>query len=80
MERKYSFGEIESMRRALEWSYPSGVSYYAAERSKEIEERVRTFMVGGVEPQEVVDECNKILNAQLQAQMQYSPNFAKVSK
>lgn len=60
-QRRYSFNEIELMRQMLSMSYPDGVCYMADERSKEIEERVRTLMVGGVDPQEVVENCRKIV-------------------
>lgn len=69
-ERRYSFSEIQAMRNALRLSYPSGVSYYEDQRSKEIEERVRTLMVGGVDPKEVIAECEKRMAAEQQAQIE----------
>lgn len=53
MPRKYSLAEIDTMRRDTEWSYPSGVSYYAAERAAEVERKLRTYMMAGVEPAEL---------------------------
>lgn len=61
-ERKYSFSEIESMRSALAMSYPTAISYNASERSKEVEERVRTLMIGGVDPSEVIDKCSQVVS------------------
>lgn len=58
-ERRYSFREVEAMRAALAMGYPCGVSYSPAERSREIEDRIRTYMAGNVDPQEVIDGCRK---------------------
>jgi hypothetical protein len=62
-ERKYSFSEIECMRRALAWTYPPMQTYYPEERTREIEERLRTLLIAGVDPQEVIDEAHKTMEA-----------------
>lgn len=51
--RKYTLAEIDQMRRDIEWSYPSGVSYYPDARSAEIERRLQTYMANGTTPGEV---------------------------
>lgn len=60
MTRKYTVAEIDRMRRAIEWSYPSGVTYYQAERSAEIEDRLRTYMVNGTDPSELEQAMREI--------------------
>lgn len=65
MDRKYSVYDIDAMRKAVErfgWMANSG-SYYPADRAKEIEERVRTYMVAGVDPDELKDDLEKIWEA-----------------
>jgi len=54
-ERKYSVSEIDRMRKAIEWSFPTGVSYDAVDRAAEIEERLRTYMLNGTDPKELED-------------------------
>lgn len=49
-ERKYSIGEIDRMRKAIEWCYPTGVPYLAAERAADVENRLRTYMQNGTDP------------------------------
>jgi hypothetical protein len=51
-ERKYSITEIDRMRIAIRWSYPSGV-YYSNERTADIENRLRTYMQNGTDPEEL---------------------------
>jgi ABC-type glycerol-3-phosphate transport system substrate-binding protein len=75
-ERKYSYGEIEAMRQALTWDYPSGVGFYPEERTKEIEERIRTLMVGGVDPQEVLDQVQKNQAQRQKAELGYAAALA----
>lgn len=64
--RKYSVSEIDQMRRNIEHSYPSGVAYYAEERSKQIEDRLRTYMLNGTEPSELAEMCQAAMRANQQ--------------
>jgi glutamyl/glutaminyl-tRNA synthetase len=70
MSRKYSVEEIDAMRKSIEWSYPSGVSYYAHERSAEIENRLRTYMQNGTTPAELKEMEDRALQREMQAQEQ----------
>lgn len=70
-ERKYSFSEIESMRQAISWSYPCNVPFYPEQRTKEIEERVRTLIVGGVDPHEVIEQCRAQFAQQQKAEAEW---------
>jgi ABC-type glycerol-3-phosphate transport system substrate-binding protein len=54
-QRKYSVSEIDAMRQAIRWSYPDNVPFYQEERTKEIEELIRTYMAGGADPKEVAE-------------------------
>lgn len=65
-ERKYSVAEIDRMRRALEWAYPTGVSYYAEQRGAEIENRLRTYMQNGTEPSELEEVAQERMRAETQ--------------
>ena len=62
-ERKYSIGEIDRMRKAIEWCYPTGVPYLAAERAADVENRLRTYMQNGTDP----EELEKMENDRLEA-------------
>lgn len=76
-ERAYTFSEIQSMRQAIEWSYPCGVAFYPEQRTKEIEERVRTLMVGGCDPKEVIASCMSQVAQQQQMEQNYREQLAK---
>lgn len=52
-ERKYSVAEIDRMRRSIRWSYPTGISCYEHERAADIENRLRTYMQNGTDPEEL---------------------------
>lgn len=65
LRRKYSVAEIDAMRRAISWSYPSGGPFYAAERAAEIEQRLQTYMMNGTDPAELEDVANARLCAEL---------------
>lgn len=61
-ERKYSVSEIDSMRNTISsygWAPNSG-AYYPADRAMEIEERLRTYMIAGVEPTELFQELRTV--------------------
>jgi hypothetical protein len=53
-ERKYSLSEIDAMRMALQCLliHP-GVPYQPVEKTKEIEEQLRTYMINGTDPEEL---------------------------
>jgi len=42
---KYSIEEIDRMRTAIKHSYPTGIPYLEEERSKEVEDQLRTYMI-----------------------------------
>lgn len=52
ISRQYSIEEIDQMRNAIRWSYGSG-SYYEPERQAEVERTLRTYMMAGIDPEEV---------------------------
>ena len=53
MAKKYSIIEIDQMRRAVQRSYPTGVSYMATERNADVENRLRTYMQNGTTVKEL---------------------------
>lgn len=59
--RKYSVAEIDAMRECIGWMYPSGVSYLQGERAADIENRLRTYMTNGTEPDELQKAARKSL-------------------
>lgn len=52
-QRSYTLSEIDRMRELIRWSYPCGVSYYPADRDADTENRLRTYMLGGVSLEEL---------------------------
>lgn len=61
MERRYSVSEIDGMREAVKrygWMANSG-SYYPTDRAREIEDRVRTYMLAGIDPADLKEELQK---------------------
>lgn len=56
MVRKYTYREINDMREIIRWSYPTGVSYNAAERDADIERRISTYMSASVDPEDMREE------------------------
>lgn len=60
MERKYSISEIDQMRRALEAlaSYRHQV-FHPAERAAAVEDRLRTHMLNGTDPEELEEEAQR---------------------
>lgn len=49
-EKAYTVSEVDRMRKAItDYGFPIGVSYYPVDRAKEVEERIRTYMVAGVD-------------------------------
>ena len=63
MTRKYSVSEIERMRNAVRLMIPDRLD--AALRVIEIEERLRTYMINGTEPEELEleTEAQRIVEA-----------------
>jgi hypothetical protein len=53
-ERKYSVSEIDQMRRAVnEMLMRPGTVFRASERTVAVEERLRTYMLNGTDPEEL---------------------------
>lgn len=71
--RRYSLEEIDAMRADIGSSYPSGVSYNMGERSREIEDQLRTYMMAGIAPSELA----KKRKAQVQANIEMGERIAK---
>jgi hypothetical protein len=63
--RKYSISEINRMRNAIAGCYPSGESYRASERSAEVEDRLRTHMQNGTDPEELEAAANARMDADI---------------
>lgn len=59
LARAYAYSEIEAMRRALSDDYPDGVSYRQDQRSREVEDRLRTAIAAGIDPQELLAACRQ---------------------
>lgn len=64
MMRKYSVDEIENMRNSIDWMYPTGVVYYQADRTKETEEKLRTYMLAGITPRQLGKKVREHLDRQ----------------
>jgi hypothetical protein len=62
-ERRYTISEIDEMRESLSRMYPVGASYKSAEREAQTEDRLRTHMQNGTDPDELKaaskDYCEK---------------------
>lgn len=57
IERAYTVAEIDTMRLTItHYGWPGGGSYYPAQRAAEIEDRLRTYMIAGVEPEDLNTE------------------------
>lgn len=52
-ERKYSVSEIDSMRRLVRDLCDTGMPYMPQDRAVEVEERLRTYMMHGADPEEL---------------------------
>lgn len=74
-ERKYSIAEIDQMRAAIRSiCIQSGVAYYPAEKTAEIEERLRTYMINGTEPVELRNAADKTIRQRMEMYQQlYAP-------
>lgn len=68
MERKYTVAEIDRMRKAIEWSYPCGVSFQRSERDADVENRLRTYMQNGTDPEELEAIAKKRIEIEVQSQ------------
>ena len=56
-QRKYSVGEIDRMRKALERiCIRPMVPYNPVEKQREIEEHLRTYMLNGTDPEELEEQ------------------------
>lgn len=78
-QRKYSVGEIDGMRQALAMSYPCGQPFYQEERTREIEERLRTYMIGNVDPADVFAQCQKSIAAQQEAAIRQQEIYSRLT-
>lgn len=47
------------MREAIRWSFPHGFAYLPLEREAEIENRLRTYMQNGTDPEELETAIRK---------------------
>jgi hypothetical protein len=63
--RTYTVAEIDRMRTAIQWTYPPGVAYMAVERLVWVEERLRTYIMAGIDPLELEAHASRFM-AQLQ--------------
>lgn len=52
-DRKYTVQEINRMRGAIWWLCETGWPYRQAERDADVENRLRTYMQNGTEPEEL---------------------------
>lgn len=67
-ERKYLISEIDEMRGALKQMFPWNTSYYPAERSAVVEDRLRTHMQNGTEPADLVQAAGEFNERQYKLQ------------
>ncbi len=58
IDRKYNIAEIDRMRTAIKWSYGEG-NYDPQERNADIENRLRTYMANGTEPEELEEAMSR---------------------
>lgn len=56
--RKYSVSEIDEMRFNIRRAFGPG-SYYEAERAAAVEDRLRTHMQNGTDPEELRDAADQ---------------------
>lgn len=52
-QRKYSVTEIDEMRLSIAHIYYFGETYDGRERTADIENRLRTYMLNGTDPEEL---------------------------
>jgi hypothetical protein len=72
MERKYSYSEIEEMRRCLtSIEYLQDGCYNAEERSRAIEDKLRTAILAGIEPHEIQAEYDRRYVFYMQSQARW---------
>jgi hypothetical protein len=64
VERKYSIGEIDRMRNALSVLCDTGFAFARMDRNAGIEQKLRTYMQNGTEP----DELEKLAGEKLSLQ------------
>ncbi len=51
MTRAYTVAEIDDMRKAISnYGYPDDFSWNTQERERSIEDRLRTYMLAGIDP------------------------------
>lgn len=59
IERKYSVAEIDRMRVLVRFTIPDGTTFYGEGVTVWIEERLRTYMMAGIGPEELQEELNR---------------------
>jgi hypothetical protein len=70
LPRRYSLVEIDGMREDIHRSYPSGFSYYGPERAAEVELKLRTYMMAGIDPAEVREKRIAAVKADMEVLQQ----------
>lgn len=78
MARKYTVEEIDQMRKSIEWSYPSGVSYYPEQRAAEVESKLRTYMQNDTSPEELAEMARRRSEIEAAAQQQREVLFREM--
>ena len=70
-ERKYTVAEIDALRQVAEMRYLYGTTvwgdgmsrcYMEADKTKAVEEMVRTYMMAGITAQDIIDSDNAKAN------------------
>lgn len=51
--RTYTAAEIDRMRIAIAAQYPEGESYTPNDRAADVERRLQTYILGGIDPAEL---------------------------
>lgn len=59
-QRRYTLDEIDLMRAALSTLRTPGGVYDPNRVEKQVERELRTAMIGGVDPDEIIEKASKI--------------------
>jgi len=65
-DRKYSVAEIDRMREDIGRMFPLGVAYDPDWRARQIEDKLRTYMLNGTDPDELAAESDKYRAADIE--------------
>jgi hypothetical protein len=69
IDRKYSVQEIDSMRRWLRnteiylASHNSGLGFKWDELDRNVEDKLRTYMMAGIDPKDIEDQYKRMVSA-----------------